>query len=152
MQESKYLDTLCNTADGVYIVDANQRIIRWNEGAERILRFSKDQVLNHDCRHIIAGKIHSGKPFCRSNCKVQICALNGTPVENFDLLTLTNDGESKWLNISIVLPPAGMPPAFYEPPSRLSYSDCFSQPHDSCGRQRPIRKSPIGRSLKKPLR
>ncbi|HYK89620.1 MAG TPA: LuxR C-terminal-related transcriptional regulator [Acidobacteriota bacterium] len=107
MRQSEYLDILCNTADGVFIVDANQRIVRWNKGAERILKYSESEVLNHDCYRVMAGRVRSDKLWCHSNCKVQSCLAKGSPVENFDLLTRTNEGEPVWLNISILSPSNG---------------------------------------------
>jgi PAS domain S-box-containing protein len=104
------LDTVGNTADGVFAVDANQRIIKWNSGAERILKYSSDQVLNHDCYRVIAGHINPEKLWCRANCKVHSCVLKGTPLENIDLLTQTNEGEPIWINVSIVSPPPGNEP------------------------------------------
>ena len=104
------LDTVGNTADGVFAVDTNQRIIKWNGGAERILKYSSDQVLNHDCYRVIAGHINPEKLWCRANCKVHSCVLKGTPLENIDLLTQTNEGESIWINVSIVSPPRGNEP------------------------------------------
>jgi PAS domain S-box-containing protein len=107
MRPQEHLDTLCNTADGVFIVDGNQRIIRWNKGAERILKYAEAEVLNHDCYRLIAGRVHSDKLWCHSNCRVQSCIAKGTPLENFDLLTRTNEGEPLWLNVSIMSPADG---------------------------------------------
>lgn len=107
MRQPEYLDTLCNTADGVFVVDANQRIICWNNGAERILKYSETEVLNHDCYRVIAGRVHPDKLWCHSNCRVQSCIAKNTPLENFDLLTRTNEGDPVWLNITIMSPPNG---------------------------------------------
>jgi PAS domain S-box-containing protein len=108
--QKELLDTVSNTADGVFAVDANQRIIKWNSGAERILKYSSDQVLNHDCYRVIAGHISPEKLWCRANCKARSCVIKGTPLENFDLLTRANGGEPIWINVSIVSPPPGSEP------------------------------------------
>jgi len=102
MEQQQLLDTLCSTADGVFIVDAHQRIVRWNKGAERILKYSEAEALNQDCYRLIAGRIHPDKAWCRSNCKVQNCVRAGTPLENFDLLSRTKDGTPLWTNVSIL--------------------------------------------------
>jgi PAS domain S-box-containing protein len=102
MHGPEYFDTLLNTADGVYIVNPEQRIIRWNKGAERILHYSEMEVLNHNCFRVIAGRVNPDKLWCHSNCKVHSCVQKGTPPENFDLMTHNNNGEEVWLNISIV--------------------------------------------------
>ncbi len=107
MRQPEDLDTFCNTADGVFIVDASQRIVRWNKGAERILKYTEAEVLNQNCYHVIAGRAHPDKLWCHSNCKVQSCIAKCTPMENFDLLAHTNEGAPIWLNFTIVSPADG---------------------------------------------
>ena len=104
MRERECFDTLCNTGDGVYIVDANKRIVRWNKGAERILKYPEIDVLSHDCYRVISGRTSPDKQFCSQNCKIHAGILRGAPQKNFDLLTQTNEGEPLWLNVSIVSP------------------------------------------------
>jgi PAS domain S-box-containing protein len=104
MCEREYLDTLCNTGDGVFIVDANKHIIRWNRGAEKILGYSEVEALNRDCFHMISGEIASDKAHCSSNCQIHAGVLKGDPQNNFDLLTRASNGTSLWLNITIISP------------------------------------------------
>lgn len=110
MRETEHLDTLCNTGDGVYIVDANKHIVRWNKGAERILRFAECDMLNQECYRVISGKISGEKPLCGQNCKIHAEALKGSPQKNFDLWTHASDGEPIWLNISVISPKNGDDP------------------------------------------
>jgi PAS domain S-box-containing protein len=104
MRETEYFDMLCNTGDGVYIVDANKHIVRWNKGAERILKYAESDVLNQDCHRVISGRISPDKPLCGHNCKIHAGALKGSPQRSFDLWTHGNDGEPVWVNVSIVSP------------------------------------------------
>ncbi len=104
MRDNEYLDTLCNTGDGVFIVDANKRIIRWNKGAEKILRYSETEVLNHECFQVISGRVLPDKALCSDNCRVHSSVLKGTPQKNFDFRTQTKDGELLWLNTTILSP------------------------------------------------
>ena len=110
MRERECFDTLCNTDDGVYIVDVNKRIIRWNKGAEKIFNCSEIDVLNHDCYRVISGRVSPEKPFCGQNCKIHAGVLRGVLQKNFDLLTQTHQGELVWLNISIVSPASAEEP------------------------------------------
>ncbi len=107
MREREYFDTLCNTGDGVYIVDGNKHIVRWNKGAEKILKYPEVDVLNHDCYRVISGRIAPDKPLCGHNCRIHASVLKGAAQKNFDLLTQTNEGESLWLNVSILSPSNG---------------------------------------------
>jgi PAS domain S-box-containing protein len=104
MCERDYLDMLCNTEDGVYIVDANKRIIRWNKGAENILGYSEADVINHDCYQLISGKIGPDKAHCSPNCPIHSNGLKGTPQINFDLLTQASSREPLWLNVAVLSP------------------------------------------------
>jgi PAS domain S-box-containing protein len=102
MREREFFDTLCNTADGVFIVDADKRVVRWNKGAEKILKYPEIEVLNRDCYRVIAGRTLPEKVHCHSNCKVHNNASKGIPSKNFELLTHTNVGEPVWLNVSVI--------------------------------------------------
>lgn len=102
MRENEDLNNLYNTADGIFITDANKRIISWNQGAERILGYPKDDVLNRNCFQVISGKHLSSGAHCNPNCKIHANGLNGTPQENFDLSTYTSEGLPIWLNVSVL--------------------------------------------------
>jgi PAS domain S-box-containing protein len=104
MREREHLDTLCNTGDGVFIVDANKHIIRWNKGAEKILGYSEVEVLNRDCFQMISGKIASDKAHCSPNCPIHASVLKGDPQNNFDLMTQASNGAPLWLNITVISP------------------------------------------------
>jgi PAS domain S-box-containing protein len=110
MREKEYFDTLCNTADGVFIVDANKHILRWNKGAERILGFAESEVLNRECYRVIPGKSRPDRVVCSQNCKIHNSALRGAPIRNFDVLTQSSEGKLIWLNVSILSPPDGSDP------------------------------------------
>jgi PAS domain S-box-containing protein len=110
MRETNYFDTLCNTGDGVFIVDANRHIIQWNKGAERILEYSAMDVLNQDCCRVLSGRLPADKILCSQNCKIHSSALKGVPQKSFDMLTRTHGGEPLWLNVSIIAAPDGEDP------------------------------------------
>lgn len=95
------------TADGMFVVDAGQRIIRWNAAAERILGCPASAVLGRRCYEVVAGREDAVRRHCRKNCPVLVNALRGRQVRDYDLLCTTPAGDSKWLNFSIVAPVGG---------------------------------------------
>jgi PAS domain S-box-containing protein len=105
MYEQEYFETLCNTGDGVFIVNENKHIIRWNKGAERILKYSESEVLRQECFRIIAGKASPDKTHCNPHCPIHSSVLSGECQNNVDLLTRAKDGEPIWLNISFIASP-----------------------------------------------
>lgn len=55
--------------DGIYIVNREREILFWNEGAERITGYSKEEVLNKKCADNILNHIdENGNNLCSSHC------------------------------------------------------------------------------------
>ncbi|PON13657.1 hypothetical protein C2W62_33200 [Candidatus Entotheonella serta] len=50
------LAVLSQTADGVYAVDREQRIVFWNAAAERLLGYPADEVMGRPCHEIFHGE------------------------------------------------------------------------------------------------
>lgn len=59
---------------GVYVVDRDGTIVLWNDGAERITGYLRDEVLGTCCRDKIL--VHGGE--CTSNLCSSLCPLAGT--------------------------------------------------------------------------
>ncbi len=105
----KWACALGATADSVLVVDAAQRIIHWNKGAEKLLGYSQAEVLKRPCYEVLAGKC-CGKVWCCAGCKVQRWVLSGVLPDAFDLLTRTKGGKEIWVNVSTVVLPGGRNP------------------------------------------
>ncbi len=102
MFPQEYLDALSITGDGVFVVDSDQKILRWNGGAERILGFNASECVGQLCHFMIAGRTHGDRPWCQPGCKVQDCAARHVPMENFEIMTHSKSGDRIWLNFSIL--------------------------------------------------
>ena len=100
----KWLKELGNTRDGVFVVDADQRIVLCNKVMERLLCHRESEVLRRPCHELIGARV-DGKSWCRSNCGVSRCAKRGILHQNFDLLTTTKEGGDVRVNVSIILLP-----------------------------------------------
>lgn len=99
------LDILANTADGVVAVDAQGRIVLWNEAAEKILGHATREVLGKPCCEVLKGLDSSGNQFCSPGCNVLTMVKRGERVQNYDLEVSTKSGRSIWVNVSIVVVP-----------------------------------------------
>lgn len=98
-------DIYAKTADGVYAVDARQRILYWSPSAQQILGWKPDEVVGEHCYDIISGGDYEGQRFCRRNCPTIAAAKKAKPVGNYDVLSHRKNGSPVWLNISIMLAP-----------------------------------------------
>jgi PAS domain S-box-containing protein len=99
------LDLLANTADGVVAVDAQGRIVLWNDAAEKILGYSPREVLGKACCEILKGLDASGNRLCHSGCHVLTMVKRGERVQHYDMEVATKNGRALWVNVSIVVIP-----------------------------------------------
>ena len=69
VSETNYKVILDNLFDGVYYVDRNRVINYWNQGAERISGFSKDEVVGRPCHANILNHLDlKGNELCKDGC------------------------------------------------------------------------------------
>ncbi len=62
------LDTIF---DGVYIVDRDRKILFWNEAAEQLTGYSKEEVIGRHCRDDIFNHIdENGNLLCQGRCPI----------------------------------------------------------------------------------
>ncbi len=91
------------TADGVFAVDLQQRVVFWGPTVEGLIGRQTDQVLGKPCYEVVAGRDTRNHRFCRRNCPVIVNARRGRPTPDYDIVCPTVYGTEKWLNISIVI-------------------------------------------------
>jgi PAS domain S-box-containing protein len=98
---------LGDTADGLYVVNANQRIVRWNLGAQRLLGYRADEVLNRHCHDVIGGCGRDGLAVCGPDCPVHRCVERGELPESMEVHARTRDGRRIWLHVTVIVIPHG---------------------------------------------
>jgi PAS domain S-box-containing protein len=92
------------THDGVFTVDAQQRIVYWSPSAERTLGFRAKDVKGKLCYELIGGKDSRNYRFCRRNCPIMANARRGRSTPDYDVLCVVSTGEEKWVNMSVAIP------------------------------------------------
>ncbi len=92
------------SADGVFTVDADQRIVHWSESAQRILGLTAAETEGRPCHEVLGGRDSLNYRFCRRNCPVMANARRGRTTPDYDVMCHTSSGEERWLNVSIVIP------------------------------------------------
>jgi PAS domain S-box-containing protein len=100
------LNLLSNTADGVFAIGSDHRIIFWNKAAQDILGFNPKEVLGEYCYNVIFGRTESGEVVCSKSCCVMDTIEKGKKVSNFDILVHTKAGVPIWINVSIIAIPS----------------------------------------------
>lgn len=88
-------------ADGVYVVDSDQRIQYWSDAAEQITGLPRHAVLGQQCYDVMGGTDYEGRCYCRKDCATILCARQGEAVPSYDILA--RPGERRlWINVSIM--------------------------------------------------
>jgi len=95
------LDSLL-TADGMFCVDWDQRIVQWSESAERVIGLKANDVVGRSCYEVIGGIRLFAYPYCQPDCPVLANARRRRTTRDFDVRIESGD-EQRWLNVSIVL-------------------------------------------------
>lgn len=101
------LSLISHIADGAYVIDTEQRIIFWNESAERLLGYSAEEAVGELCWEVLGGQVDGNCPLCRRDCIPFAAARQGELVPNFDAHVRTKDGQRRWVNVSIIALPGG---------------------------------------------
>jgi PAS domain S-box-containing protein len=95
------------TSDGMFTVTTDQKIKSWNASAEKLFGYRSDQVIGKKCYEILCSNGNLGRVKCGRGCVVISNASKGRTTKDFDLECKTSDGESKSINMSIMLPSQG---------------------------------------------
>lgn len=91
---------LANAADGAFIIDKEQRIIYWNQAAQKILGYTPAQVARQPCHEILGGCDDQDRSICRDYCRMAMVALAGGTIKDRDICVRAKSGDLCWINMS----------------------------------------------------
>ncbi|MEA3335764.1 MAG: LuxR C-terminal-related transcriptional regulator [Chloroflexota bacterium] len=91
-----------SAADGVFVIDEDQRIVYWNRAAQDILGYRPEDVLGRSCHEIIRGRDDDDRAWCRANCHVTLTAQAGDQIDTFNTCARAKSGELAWINVTIL--------------------------------------------------
>jgi DNA-binding CsgD family transcriptional regulator len=100
------VDLLFRTVDGVFAVDAKQRIILWNPACAQLFGIPDRKALGRCCGEVVRGQDPLGKPLCTGQCSVARLANGENAPNTFPLKVSDGNGGALKLSVSIVLVPS----------------------------------------------
>jgi len=102
---SSLADILFRTVDGVYTVNAKQRITYWNNACEQLFDIPAKDALGHLCSEIVQGKDRAGQLYCKGGYCASL-AKGGAGPRSFPLRTHDRLGNELQLSVNIILVPS----------------------------------------------
>lgn len=89
------------TADGLFAVDQNQRIVLWTAAAETLTGIKARDALGHPC-HILEGRDEWGESICTKDCHIFQALRQGQPPPSDDLIVRRPDGRQVRMTFSVI--------------------------------------------------
>jgi DNA-binding CsgD family transcriptional regulator len=102
------LEQIAKSDDAVFAFDANDLVILWNKGCERLLGRPAYEVLGRHCYDIMCGRDAFGNMYCCPSCPITIQARTrkDQPVQRFELDVNAGGNRRKKVSITTFALPA----------------------------------------------
>lgn len=91
---------------GVFAVDADERIVFWNDACERELGVPSRAAVGQACYDLVGARTMSGLPFCKPGCCVARLAGGGSAPPMFPLQCGSASGRSQKFALRTMLIPS----------------------------------------------
>lgn len=100
-------DLFSHTGDGACTLNEDQRIVSWNEAAEALLGYTREEALGKIGWRLFAGQTLDGKSFCRPRCFLREQLEKNEAIASFNLLLRHKSGLRIPVNVSTIpIPPS----------------------------------------------
>jgi PAS domain S-box-containing protein len=90
------------TADAVFVVAPDDRIVHWDVQAEALTGLLAEEVVGRPCHQTLRGECEGGGRLCGRGCPVMALARMGHAVPNYDTRIETRVGGRRWVNVSVL--------------------------------------------------
>lgn len=102
---AEFFGIVRGTEDGVAAVGPDLRVVGWNQGAARILGYSREDALGRLCHEVFRGYDRCGNLICGQDCPALNGLRLGDLVPTRDLLARDRSGRKVWLSLTTMVPP-----------------------------------------------
>ena len=84
-----------DTPEAIFVVDGEQRIVRWSNAAAATLGVSEEPALGQLCHEVVRGYDAFGRPVCRDGCPAFKSLRTGHPISRCSLILPSQNGSGK---------------------------------------------------------
>ena len=90
------------TNGAMFVADEDGRILYWNEGAQRLLGYVRDEVLGKRCFSVLGG-CRAGRHWCEADCRVRRTVRRGTLPPRVGLELRSKDGRTVPVGVTFIV-------------------------------------------------
>jgi PAS domain S-box-containing protein len=90
------------TADAVFVVDPDQRIVHWDPNAETLTGLLAEEMVGRPCHQALRGECEGGGRLCKGGCPVMALARAGHAVPSYDMRVETRIAGKRWVSVSVL--------------------------------------------------
>lgn len=94
-----------STAEAAFATAEENRIVMWNEAAEKLLGYKAKEVLGRPCHEVLCGIDVFGNRFCDAGCVLHLMASRRESVRRFQMDVRKASGEFVRLSVSVLAAP-----------------------------------------------
>jgi len=88
------------TADAVFVVDPEYRLVHWDARSESLTGFLAEEILGGTCYEVLSGEDEDGTPFGIHVHSAVRLAWAGRPYHGYDARVFTRSGGERWIAVS----------------------------------------------------
>lgn len=88
------------TADAVFVVDPNYRIVHWDARAESLTGLLAEEMVGKPCYEALQGECEGGNSFSEQLCSVMRLAQGRRSAASYEMRAFTRSGGKRWVNVS----------------------------------------------------
>ena len=88
------------TADAVFVVDPDHRIVYWDARAESLTGLLAEETIGRPCHEAFSGECEGGSTFCEQQCSVMRLAKAGQAAPGYEMRISTRWGQKRWVGVS----------------------------------------------------
>jgi PAS domain S-box-containing protein len=106
--DSELMRIVASTGEAAFVTDERERIVAWNDAAERLLGHRAPEVRGRPCHAVIRGVDVFGNRFCDQDCPLERMARSKEPIQPFAIRVRRTSGEELRATVcAVVLPRPG---------------------------------------------
>lgn len=91
-------EALERAGEAAMVVDGRQRVVLWNQLAEKLLGWRREEVVGRPCYRVVSGHDRTGHLVCCAGCPDCVMARTGEPIPPRDVCYRSRDGRYVWVN------------------------------------------------------